>query len=63
MKFNIGGLVTVSCYTVVEAETEEQALKIAQSRDIAQFYIDGSWDIEECFHIEADGTPYDLSVE
>lgn len=63
MKFNIGGLVTVSCYTVVEAETEDEALKIAKSRDVAQFSIDGSWDIEECFHIEADGIPYDLSVD
>lgn len=63
MKYNISGLVTVSCYTVIEADSEEEALKIAASRDIAEFNIDGSYEVEECFHIENDGMPYDLSVD
>lgn len=63
MIYNISGLVTVSCYTIIEADSEEEALKIASSRDIAEFNIDGSYEVEECFHIENDGAPYDLKVD
>lgn len=61
--FKISGLVTVSCYTEVEAESAAAALEIAASRQIADFHIDGSYTIDECFHIEADGTPRELRIE
>lgn len=63
MKYSISGLVTVSCYTLVEADSEDEALRIAASRDIAEFSIDGSYEVEYCFHIENDGAPYDLKVD
>lgn len=61
--YKISGLVTISCYTEVEASSEKNALEQAYKRDVADFHIDGSYPVDECFHIEPDGTPYDLRVE
>lgn len=64
MKFQVSGLVTVSCYTVVEADSKEEALDIAKNRDIANLchgpHIE---DIDECFHIETDGEAKELCVD
>jgi hypothetical protein len=64
MKYQVSGLVTVSCTTVVEAKNEKEALEMAQQRDIASLchgpYIE---DIDECFHIETDGDAKELTVD
>lgn len=36
--FKLNGLVTVSVYTEVEAETLEEAIEIAQQRDIEKYH-------------------------
>lgn len=36
-KFKLAGMVTVSVYTEVEAETLEQAIEIAKTRDIERY--------------------------
>lgn len=63
-KFRLGAKVTVSAYTVVEAATPEEAIRIAGSRD-AQIggngsgaYEDESWIIDD-----ADGAPEDINIE
>jgi hypothetical protein len=61
--FDICGTVTISCWTKVNAKTKEEALAIARSRDLAEFHIDGSFDVEECWHMEADGVPTELRVD
>lgn len=61
--FKISGLVTVSCYTEVEADNAEEALSIATNREIADIHIDGTYTVDECFHIEPDGAPYELRIE
>lgn len=61
--YTVSGRVTVSCWTTVTAEDEAQAVRIAAMRDIADVHIDGSFEEEEYFHIDTDGTPVDLRVE
>lgn len=63
MKFKISGHVTVSCWTEVEAETEEEAKRIASDRMLAEHNIDGGSDIDECWHFDNDGTPSNISIE
>lgn len=40
----VSGTITVSCWTLVEADSEEEAVKIASGREIAQFQIDDSYE-------------------
>lgn len=61
--FRVSGAVTVSCWTYVDAENADEALKIACCRDLAEIHIDGTYENTECFHIETDGTPQNLTVE
>lgn len=44
--FKLTGVVTVSVYTEVEAETLEEAIEIAQERDIERY----SWREDQCKH-------------
>lgn len=59
----VSGTITVSCWTLVEADSEEEAVKIASGREIAQFQIDDSNEDSEFFHIDSDGTPKNLRAE
>lgn len=61
--YKITGHLTVSCWTEVEASTEKEAIKIASSRSVADFSIDNSYPVDECFHFDADGEPQKLYVE
>lgn len=61
--YRIGALVTVSCWTEVEAASPEEASEIAKSRDMAEHHIDGSYTEDECWHFDNGGTPDDLRVE
>jgi hypothetical protein len=36
-KFTLSGIVGVSVYTVVEAETLEEAIKISEDRDVVKY--------------------------
>jgi hypothetical protein len=56
-RFTIRGTVTVSCWTVVEAESAEDAKRIAFRRDMADVHIDGSYPDDEFWHIDTDGAP------
>ncbi len=61
--FKIEGHVTVSCWTEIEAPTEEEALQIATSRELATIHIDGSFPVSESWHLDTDGMPFDLRVD
>lgn len=61
--FKIAAKVTVSCFTTVEADTEDEALEIANGRDLAEFHIDGSYQVSESWHIDADGVPFEIRVD
>lgn len=63
MIYKITGIVSVSCYTEVEADTPEEALRIAMRRPLADIHIDGGNDVTECFHIDNDGEPTQLRIE
>lgn len=62
-EFMVAGRMTVSCWTKVEAETEAQALQIAAGRMVADSHIDGSYPVNESWHFENDGTPFELRVD
>jgi hypothetical protein len=58
MKFTINGRVTVSCFTTVEADTEEEARAIAAERELAGLcHMPFDADHDEAWHIETDGEP------
>jgi hypothetical protein len=63
VRYRVGAIVTISVSTVVEAETEAQALEIARGRDMGQI-IDQSFE-DEVWKTsgEIDGDPCDLYVE
>jgi hypothetical protein len=65
MRYIVQGKATVSCCTVVEADSIEQALEIAGERQLADFtgmvnpFYEG---MDEAFYFENDGTPADLTA-
>lgn len=62
-KYAVSGTVTVSCWTEVEAESKVEALEIAENRDLAEFHIDGTYDVKSCFMLDNDGRPDDLKID
>ena len=58
MKFNINGRVTVSCFTTVEANTEEEAREIAAGRGLAGLcHMPFDAESDEAWHLDTDGEP------
>ena len=61
-KFNLSAHVTVSAYTVVEADTLEAAMEIAGQRQVVIGGMNTGEDPEESWIIEdADGSPENIS--
>lgn len=63
MRYNVSAVVTVSCFTEVEADSKEEAVKIAMQRGLAEIHIDSSYPVDENWHIDVDGEPRDMEVE
>lgn len=63
MKYKVNGYLTVSCWTEVEANSEQEALQIALGRELASHHIDGSFLVDECWHFDNDGSPENISIE
>ena len=61
--YSVAAKVTVSCWTEVEAESEADALRIASKRDLGEIFMDGSSEVSECWHMDADGTPDQLRID
>ena len=63
-KFRINGLMGVSAWTEVEAETEEEALRIARGREPGGLSYNAiSPGVDECWHFENDAEPRDLEID
>jgi hypothetical protein len=63
-KFTIIADVTISVYTVVEAETLEDAIEIAKDRDLMPIIQDGSYKAEDTLMTdELDGMPTNFREE
>lgn len=61
--FTVTARVTVSCWTEVHAASLDDAIALAKKRGLADIQIDGSYPVDECFHVDVDGEPYDYSAE
>lgn len=66
-RYTVNATVTISIYTEVEAESEEEALELAEGREMCSLVPPsrmGSRSDEVWCHCgELDGTPQDLRVE
>jgi len=63
-KFRVMALMGVSAWTEVEAETEEEALEIAKSRDPGGLCHNAIYPgVDECWHFENDGEPRDVEID
>lgn len=63
MKYTVTALVTVSCYTEVEAGTKEEAMQLAQERSVEDILHDAGYPLEEFWHIDNDGEPSEITIE
>lgn len=63
MKYRVMGTVVVSCWTVVDADSPEEAIDKAELMDMAEIHIDGSYPEDEYWHIDIDGIPSELRAE
>lgn len=62
--FKLCGHLTVSCWTEVEAETLEEAMKIAEFRHVANLpYGPFSTSVNTSWHYGSDGIPFDIRNE
>lgn len=61
MIYQIAAKVTVSAYTEVDADTEEEALRIAANRHLGS--ISNNEPSEEFWNIDSDGIPFDLEID
>jgi len=60
-KFNLSACVGVSAYTTVEAETLDQAIKIAKDRDVVIGGVGSGYSEDEFWVIDdADGLPQEI---
>lgn len=63
MKYIVSGTVTISIYTEVEAETEENAIQIAEERSLMQIPMSSESANEVWMAGELDGTPQNITAE
>lgn len=64
-KFKISGLITVSCYTEIEANSEDEALSKAELRTEKMMIVTNNGDLSNKVWMieELDGEPRNLSID
>jgi len=63
-KYKFTGTLTISAFTEVEAETPEEALRIAEERDNMMIVHDGNNNKNECWMVDdLDGEIYSVEGE
>jgi hypothetical protein len=63
-KFNLNACVTISLYTVVEAETKEEAIELAGERGIEEYqWGNKTQKYESWIASDYDGEPMEISVD
>lgn len=61
--YKLSAKVTISVYTEVEAETEEEALEIAKERQNGELAINSGYSEDEFWVAEElDGEPFDVRI-
>jgi len=65
MEYRVEAKITIGTWTIVEAESKEEAIRIADERDEKMSFMNNSGlDEGEAWIIdEMDGEPFDLSAE
>lgn len=65
MEYRVEAKITIGTWTIVEAESKEEAIRIAEERDEKMSFINNSGlDENEAWIIEEmDGEPFDLNAE
>lgn len=66
MKYRLSGIVTISILTEVEADTEQEAIRIAEERglvSLCHFCASGDPEREWITSGELDGIPMEIRVE
>jgi hypothetical protein len=61
--YRVDAYVTVSCWTLVEAESHQEALEKAKNRELATAHIEPAESDREAWHVALDGSPTDLFIE
>jgi hypothetical protein len=61
--FKASGIITVSCWTEIEAETKESAMEIAKRREPADFHIDGNYEVTDSWYMDNGGVPSNIEIE
>lgn len=63
-EFTFRAAVTVSCWTTISAETEEEAREIAEERELACLNSCSFSESErEAWHFDNDGAPQNINLE
>ena len=63
-RYNVSALITVSAWTVVEADSADEALRIADDRSVGSLAANSIYpSVDKCWHFQNDGEPTDLEVE
>lgn len=62
MKYLVSAVMTVSCWTEVEADSFDEAIEIASGRSVAEHHIDGGQLESECWVFDNDGEPTEYLV-
>lgn len=65
MKYRVEAKITIGTWTMVDADSKEEAIRIAEERDEKMSFINNSGlDEKEAWIIqEIDGEPFDLHAE
>ncbi len=65
MKYRIEAKVTISTWTMIEADSPEEAIKEAEKRDEKMSIVSNNGDLEDYTWMidEIDGEPFDLYAE
>lgn len=63
-KYKLRAHLTVSAWTEVEAESPEEAIQIAQDRDVGSLCHGAIYpDSDEAWHFENDGIPLKIAID
>ena len=64
MKFNLRAQITVSCWTEIEANSEEEALEIARNREVGSLSHGAIYpSADECWYFDNDGIPQKIEID
>lgn len=63
-KYSVTGIMTVSCWTEVEADSPEAAIEAAIERQVASLpaVTFNGYDIKDSWHFDNDGEPFELKA-